>query len=81
MLRIEGDEIRNWNWENDDLPGNHQFALLTDGNGNLLISSENGILGYSKKALLNYQTGDTPPIPRRLTQADGLAYKVCSGGN
>lgn len=80
LFLLAGDQIRTWNWENDGLPSNHMFALQADGAGNLWVSSENGIFGYAKQALLNYRTGNTPPIPWRLTQADGLPYKVCSGG-
>ena len=48
--------------------------------GDLWMSSENGIFGCSKPELDKYQRGVTPPLrPRRLTPAEGLVHKVCSG--
>ena len=81
LFRLDGDQIRQWNWEKDGLPSNHHFALMNDDAGNLWVSSEMGIFGYNPNALLNYQSDHSLPVPWRLTQADGLPYKVCSGGS
>ena len=64
----------------DGVPSNHQSALLEDRQGQLWVSSENGIFGSSRELLDSYRRGQSPRLaPWRLTQADGLAYKVCSG--
>jgi len=81
LFRLQGNHFCIWSWEKDGLPSNHIFALLNDDSGNLWLSSENGIFGYARQALLDYQSGKSLPVPRRLTQADGLPFKVCSGGS
>ena len=80
LFRIEGDRIRMWDWERDKLPSNHIFSLLEDGENNLWFSTENGIFGTTKRKLLEYPGGGTVPLLGRLTPANGLPYKVCSGG-
>lgn len=80
LFRIQDQKIRKWSWEKHELPSNHLFALLEDAAGNLWVSSENGIFSFTKKSLLNYQDDSSPrPIPVRLTRAEGLPNKVCSG--
>lgn len=80
LFRLDGDRNRCWTWQLDGLPSNHLLALLPDDDGNFWFSSENGIFGYSRKALLDYRgSPNPPPIPFRLTRAEGLPYKVCSG--
>ena len=81
LFRLEGNNLREWTWEKDGLPSNHFFSMQADGAGNLWFGSENGIVGYARKALLDYQPGNAPPVPWRVTQADGLPDKVCSGGS
>lgn len=81
LFRLHGKQVRGWTWQQSVLPSNHLFALLDDDSGNLWLSSENGIFGFARKALLDYQPGQAPPVPRRLTPADGLPFKVCSGGS
>ena len=80
LLRFRADHFDQWLWSRDGLPSNHLTAILEDDQGDLWISSENGIFGCSKPELDKYQRGLTPPLrPRRLTPAEGLAQKVCSG--
>jgi len=80
LFHIAGEKIRKWAWEKQELPSNHLFALLADDASKLWISSENGIFSFTQKSLLNYQDGNSPrPIPVRLTRAEGLSSKVCSG--
>jgi signal transduction histidine kinase len=81
LFRIDGGRLRWWSWQFDGLPSNHILDLQADDAGNLWCSSENGIFGYAKKTLLDYLGAGSPrPIPLRLTKAEGLPYKVCSGG-
>lgn len=81
LARLEGGQLQRWSWPNDGLPSNHLLALQEDDAGNLWCSSENGIFGYSKKALLSMKTnGAARANPIRLTVSEGLPYKVCSGG-
>ena len=80
LFRLEGGRIKWWSWGIDGLPSNHILDIQEDDAGNLWCSSENGIFGYTKKALLDYNSkSGTPPVPLRLTTAEGLPYKVCSG--
>jgi ligand-binding sensor domain-containing protein/signal transduction histidine kinase len=80
LLRFRADYFDQWLWSRDGLPSNHLTAILEDDQGDLWISSENGIFGCSKPELDKYQRGLTAPLrPRRLTPAEGLAQKVCSG--
>jgi signal transduction histidine kinase len=54
--------------------------MLPDTAGNFWFSSENGVFGFSKQALLKYKAdGRARPAPWRLTTANGLPNKVCSG--
>lgn len=80
LLRFRAGRFDQWLWLRDGLPSNHLTAILEDDEGNLWMSSENGIFGCSRQALDKYQRGITPRLqPRRLTVAEGLAHKVCSG--
>ena len=80
LLRLRAGKVDQWLWPRDGLPSNHLTAILEDDAGALWMSSENGIFCCSKRELDNYQRGVTPPLrPRRLTTADGLVQKVCSG--
>lgn len=80
LEQVKNNVIDQWKWHDDGLPSNHQFGMMQDGAGNLWVSSENGIFGYSKSALEKYRRGQNPRlVPWRLTGDDGLAYKVCSG--
>ncbi|MEI6075176.1 MAG: two-component regulator propeller domain-containing protein [Verrucomicrobiota bacterium] len=73
-------DFSSWNYENDGLPSSFLFSVLKDGEGNLWCSSENGLFGIPEKNLLNYQRGrNARLIAWRLTPADGLASKACSG--
>ena len=81
LFRLEGDQIRHWTWEKDGLPSNLQFAMIPDGAGNLWFGSENSIYGYGKQSLLDSQASKRKPFRWQLTVADGLPYKVCSGGS
>lgn len=80
LVRVEGDQFSRWSWQTEGLPSNHLLALQEDASGNLWCSSENGIFCYGKTALrgLNAKRGDRL-VPLRLTRAEGLPYKVCSG--
>ena len=79
LFRLTDDDLREWNWENDGLPSNHHFTIVENDPATVWLGSENGLFGYAKKTLLDYSAGNPPPVPWRLTEADGLPYKVCSG--
>ena len=80
LFRLQGGRIRWWSWHYDGLPSNHLLSLQSDDAGNLWFSSENGLFGYARKALLNYKGSGSPrPIPIRLSKAEGLPYKVGTG--
>jgi ligand-binding sensor domain-containing protein/signal transduction histidine kinase len=80
LLRLQGGRFDQWISVRDGLPSNHLTAILEDDDGDLWFGSENGVFGCSKAALDAYQPGTSPLLqPRRLTVADGLAHKVCSG--
>jgi len=78
--RIHDNDFNRWNYEEDSLPSSILFSVLQDDENNLWCSSENGLFGIAKKKLLAYQRGRSPRlITWRLTTADGLASKACSG--
>ena len=80
LERLKNGIIDQWKWPDDGLPSNHHFGMMEDDQGNLWISSEMGIFGYSKKALDRYRRWQTPlPFAWHLTTVDGLAYEICSG--
>lgn len=80
LSRLKNGMLDQWMWLEDGLPSNHHLALLEDHTGNLWLSSENGIFGLSKRALNDYRRGQSPRLtPWRLTPAEGLSHKVCSG--
>ena len=65
----------------DGLPDDSIISLTEDGQGNLWISSDNGIFGCSRRSLAEYEHGKSPPLLCwRLGPADGLANRGCSGG-
>ncbi|MBI5384153.1 MAG: ATP-binding protein [Verrucomicrobia bacterium] len=80
LLRLREGQFSDWDWSRDGLPSNFLMAIAEDSRGNLWMSSENGIFGCSKPML--DACFAKPPRrlqPWRLTTADGLASKVCSG--
>ena len=80
LLRFRAGQFDQWLWWQDGLPNNHITAILEDDQGNLWMSSENGIFSFSKQALDRYQRGVSPRLrPTRLTVAEGLSHKICSG--
>ena len=80
LLRYRAGRFDQWLWPRDGLPCNHLTAILEGDKGDLWMSSEEGIFNLSSLALDRYQRGITPRLqPTRLTVADGLAHKVCSG--
>lgn len=81
LFRLKNGQLDEWNNANDGLPSDRHFALLEDGKKNLWLSSESGIFGTTKRSLDMYKRGQASPLtPWHLTQADGLAYTVCTGG-
>ncbi len=79
LLRLRGDYVEQWQ-SRDGLPSDHLTAILEDHEGNLWMGSENGIFACAKPELDKYVRGVTPPLRlRRLTPAEGLVHKVCSG--
>ena len=80
LLRFREGRFDQWGWFYDGLPSNHLTAILEDEEGDLWLGSESGVFSCSKQGLDRYRRGVTPRLqPRRLTVAEGLAHKVCSG--
>jgi ligand-binding sensor domain-containing protein/signal transduction histidine kinase len=80
LLRFRAGQFDQWLWWEDGLPSNHLTAILEDDQGDLWMSSENGIFSFSKQTLDRYRRGSTPRLrPTRLTVAEGLTHKICSG--
>lgn len=80
LLRLRAGRFDQWRSAADGLPSDHITAILEDDQANLWISSENGIFSCPKEALDRYQRGVTARLqPTRLTMAEGLVHKVCSG--
>jgi ligand-binding sensor domain-containing protein/signal transduction histidine kinase len=64
----------------DGLPSDSFNSLMSDDAGNLWASSENGVFGMDRKVIQRYVRGKNPPLLcRRLSLADGLANRACSG--
>jgi signal transduction histidine kinase/ligand-binding sensor domain-containing protein len=79
LAQISGNHFRNWSFELDGLPTSLLLSVLKDNAGNLWCSSENGLFGISRKALLDYRRGSSPRLNAwRLTTMDGLPSKACS---
>jgi ligand-binding sensor domain-containing protein/signal transduction histidine kinase len=80
LLRLHNGSFDHWDWSRDGLPSNFILGIAEDANGNLWMSSENGVFGCSKQALLAARPSGTRRLqPWRLTTAEGLSHKVCSG--
>jgi ligand-binding sensor domain-containing protein/signal transduction histidine kinase len=80
LLRLRNGQFDHWDWSRDGLPSNFILAIAEDKSGNLWMSSENGVFGSSKHMLDDaLPPGRQRLQPWRLTTADGLAHKVCSG--
>jgi len=81
LFRLKDGLLDAWDNASDGLPSDRFFALLEDDKKNLWISSESGIFGARRSMLTSYRRGHSTSLsPWRLTQADGLAYNVCTGG-
>jgi len=81
LFRLKNSLLDGWDNLSDGLPSDRFFALLEDDKKNLWISSESGIFGCRRSMLNSYRRGHSISLsPWRLTQADGLAYNVCTGG-
>jgi ligand-binding sensor domain-containing protein/signal transduction histidine kinase len=64
----------------DGLPGNTLYAILEDTSGTLWMSSNEGIFGVSKSALMDYLPGrNAPLLPTHLAVGDERLDNLCSG--
>lgn len=81
LFRLKDGNLQHWDNAGDGLPSDRFFALIDDDKKNLWLSSESGIFGC-KRSMLNAskRVRSTLLAPWRLTQSDGLAYNVCTGG-
>jgi signal transduction histidine kinase/streptogramin lyase len=81
LFRWKAGKLDEWNAQEDGLPSSRCFGLLEDNVGNLWLSSESGIFGLARHALDSQESARLSPLsPWRLTQSDGLAHNVCTGG-
>jgi signal transduction histidine kinase/streptogramin lyase len=79
LFRLKDGRFRHWTTA-DGLPDNMLHSVIEDADANLWFSSDNGIFGFPKWLLEQYQPGgDRPVLCWHLTTADGLETKVCSG--
>jgi signal transduction histidine kinase/ligand-binding sensor domain-containing protein len=80
LFRWDGARMQHYSMA-DGLPSDSIISLTDDGEGNLWVSSDNGIFGCSRRSLADYERGKTPSLLCwRLGPADGLANRGCSGG-
>jgi signal transduction histidine kinase/ligand-binding sensor domain-containing protein len=79
LTRFQNDQFEQFT-SADGVPNQHLHAVIEDENGWLWFSSDDGIFGCDRKVLASYdRKKDPPPVFRRLSRADGLPYKTCSG--
>lgn len=77
--QISEGTFRHWD-TSDGLPDNTLHSITEDADENLWISSDSGIFGCSKAALLaHYPRRGEPLLCWRITTADGLETGVCEG--
>jgi signal transduction histidine kinase/ligand-binding sensor domain-containing protein len=80
LIQLKAGSTRMFNYQDDGLPSNHHLAILPDTHGDLWVSSENGIFGFSPLAWMDYQRGSGQRLPVwRLTPNEGMVQKVCTG--
>jgi signal transduction histidine kinase len=64
----------------DGLPSDNLQFVIADNAGNLWCGSDNGVFGCPIQTLTQYEPGRSPRLYCwRLSRADGLANKICSG--
>lgn len=70
---------RRWSMQQSGLPNSHLLALVAAGDV-IWATSENGVFGCPVEIFTQTPAGRGPLPMWRVTQADGLAEKVCTGG-
>ncbi len=79
LYRFQQERFRHWS-TTEGLPDDALQTVIEDGQGGLWFSSERGIFGCSRAALMAASPlGDQPLSVRRLATAEGLESKSGSG--
>lgn len=79
LFRLQGETLSRFNRQ-DGLPDDTLKAIVPDDQGNLWISSDNGIFGLNRALLRDYVPGRSPPLScRHLSLTEGLVTRICSG--
>ena len=79
LLRFKDDSFRQWTRQ-EGLPETVLNKMIQDDHGNLWFSSDKGIFGCPKAALLaDRGSGSPPPLFWHLSVEEGMDSKACSG--
>jgi ligand-binding sensor domain-containing protein/signal transduction histidine kinase len=64
----------------DGLPSDRIHSVISDANGRLWLSTDNGLVGIAPRVIANYKRGSSPPLwCQHLSLPEGLANRGCSG--
>ncbi len=79
LVSLEGSHLKHFRVA-DGLPDHHLHSVIEDRLGNLWFSSDNGVFGFPKKVLREFQPGNGTQLTSfRLSRSEGMANKICSG--
>jgi signal transduction histidine kinase/ligand-binding sensor domain-containing protein len=79
LFRLKNDSLRHW-LNTDGLPSNMVYAMLEDGTGTLWLSSNEGVFGLKKRALVDYKRkAGVPLVTILLATSDIENWSAGSG--
>jgi ligand-binding sensor domain-containing protein len=79
LFQFRNERFRQWAGT-DGLPNLRLHTIVEDADGNLWISSDNGIFGCSRRTLdAQAARAGQPVLFRQLSPPEGMDSKVCSG--
>lgn len=70
LARVQGRTVRRWTTQ-DGLPDNTIYAIQEDARGTLWVSSNEGVFGLDKAALLGHVRASDPPLLARHLPLEG----------